>query len=126
MTYPGAPGIDYGDEFGMQGGNDPGCRGAVEWDAVGDGLVNVISELAALRRRHPALRTGDFAPVTASRHALAFERALGRARYVVAINRGRTRAVLDIGGSGTVVWGAGSHDDDRLVVPGRSAVIVRM
>ena len=126
MTYPGAPGIYYGDEFGMQGGNDPGCRGAVEWEAVGDGLVNVISELAALRRRHPALRTGDFAPVTASRHALAFERVLGRARYVVAINRGRTRAVLDIGGSGTVVWGAGSHDDDRLVVPGRSAVIVRM
>lgn len=128
MTYPGAPGIYYGDEFGMQGGNDPGCRGAVEWDQVGDrgGLADLISRLAALRRKHPALRTGDFAPVAASRHALAFQRSLGRARYVVAINRGRTRTALDVGGSGRLVWGEGSHADDRLEIPGRSAVIVRV
>ncbi len=32
MTYPGAPCIYYGDEIGLTGGKDPGCRKAFPWD----------------------------------------------------------------------------------------------
>src|SRR6476646_2550039 len=32
LTLPGAPCLYYGDEVGLTGGNDPGCRGAFPWD----------------------------------------------------------------------------------------------
>ena len=32
MLFPGAPAIYYGDELGMTGENDPGCRGGMTWD----------------------------------------------------------------------------------------------
>ncbi|MNJ47487.1 Neopullulanase [compost metagenome] len=32
-VYPGNPTIYYGDELGMTGENDPGCRGCMPWDS---------------------------------------------------------------------------------------------
>ncbi|MCZ4142629.1 alpha-glycosidase, partial [Escherichia coli] len=32
LTYPGVPCIYYGDEVGLEGGYDPGCRKCMEWD----------------------------------------------------------------------------------------------
>ncbi len=32
FAYPGAPAIYYGDEIGLVGGKDPGCRGAFLWE----------------------------------------------------------------------------------------------
>lgn len=36
MTFPGSPAIFYGDEIGLSGPNDPGCRMAMS-PAVWDG-----------------------------------------------------------------------------------------
>ena len=32
MCFPGSPAIYYGDECGMTGENDPGCRAGMVWD----------------------------------------------------------------------------------------------
>lgn len=32
LTYLGQPCIYYGDEIGMSGGGDPGCRGCMKWN----------------------------------------------------------------------------------------------
>ncbi|MDL0434625.1 MULTISPECIES: glycoside hydrolase family 13 protein [unclassified Niallia] len=32
FTFPGTPCIYYGDEIGLDGGSDPGCRKCMEWD----------------------------------------------------------------------------------------------
>jgi glycosidase len=56
----GAPMIYYGDEVGMRGENDPGCRGAMPWDE-GEweaGLLGHIRGLGRLRSGLPALRRG--------------------------------------------------------------------
>lgn len=134
LTFPGAPGIYYGDEFGLEGGDDPGCRGAVPWDEVDTPIRSrvTITDLTALRRRHPVLRTGEFAPVVAASHAVAYQRMAGRTRYLIGINRGEARTELDVGDRSTsgrstrATWGAGDLVGGRLRIEGRSAVIVRL
>jgi cyclomaltodextrinase len=127
MTFPGAPGVYYGDEIGLQGGDDPQCRGAMPWDRIGrkPSLIPTITELAALRRRSPALRLGEWAPLAATANAVAYERRLGRAGYVIGINRSTRAATLDVPGSSRTLWGSGEHRSGKLHIAGRSAVITR-
>lgn len=60
LLYEGAPMIYYGDEVGMTGPNDPGCRGGMIWDPKEQNLDLLAwhQKLIALRKKHPVLRTG--------------------------------------------------------------------
>ncbi len=62
FAYPGAPAIYYGDEIGLVGGKDPGCRGAFSWEETSwnTKLRNFIKSLINLRKQHTALRRGDY------------------------------------------------------------------
>jgi glycosidase len=62
FAYPGAPAIYYGDEIGLVGGKDPGCRGAFLWEESkwNIELFNLIKTMARLRKDHYALRRGEF------------------------------------------------------------------
>ena len=73
LTLPGAPCIYYGDEIGLDGGHDPGCREGMPWpdeaaeaggaapDAWDEAVFGAVQALVALRRRHAALRRGAWA-----------------------------------------------------------------
>lgn len=60
--YPGAPAIYYGDEIGLVGGKDPECRGAFLWEETmwNTELRKYLKALVALRKKHAALRRGDY------------------------------------------------------------------
>lgn len=61
MTSPGIPVLYYGDELGMEGGQDPDCRRPMEWDRVKSNPVfGYYRELIRLRHGITALREGDF------------------------------------------------------------------
>jgi glycosidase len=62
FAYPGAPAIYYGDEIGLTGGKDPGCRGAFPWDVNqwNIELYSYIKKLVEIRKGHPALRRGTY------------------------------------------------------------------
>ena len=61
FTYLGSPIIYYGDELGMEGGEDPDCRRPMRWDDVEDNPTRAhYQKLARLRAQLPALRTGRF------------------------------------------------------------------
>ena len=128
LTYPGAPGIYYGDELGMSGGHDPGCRGAMPWHELGEnaGIVDTISSLTALRRRTDALRIGEFRPVTAGPDTAVFERRHGKTRLLVGFNRGAESASLAVEEAGDTLWGEGTLQGGRLSIAARSAVIVAL
>lgn len=64
FTLPGAPMIYYGDELGLEGDNDPGCRGAMpadpaDWQPPNGDLTRPLIEL---RHANLALRRGDYTP----------------------------------------------------------------
>lgn len=62
FTYSGTPCIYYGDEIGMDGGHDPGCRKCMEWneDKQDKELFAFYQRIIKLRKAHSALRTGTF------------------------------------------------------------------
>jgi len=62
FTYIGSPMIYYGDEIGLEGGNDPDCRRSMPWDETqwNKEIYNLYRKLISLRKKHPALRTGSF------------------------------------------------------------------
>jgi neopullulanase len=96
MTFPGAPCIYYGDEIGMAGGRDPDCRGAFPWEQSRwrHDLRAFVKRCIALRRAHPALRTGTLVPLVADAGVYAFLRKQGDEEMVLAFNVSRGSRTL--------------------------------
>jgi alpha-glucosidase len=125
-----------------------GCRTPMQWDAsdkagFSDGdpwlplgkdhrQLNVENQradrtsiftlhrrLLALRRVHPALAIGDYRPMAATGDLLLFQRALGRERFVVALNLGAEPVELDFAKgevSGRLVLSTHGDRDGESVV----------
>lgn len=137
FTSPGAPCIYYGDEIGLVGGKDPGCRAAFPWEREGDwnrDLLETFTSLARLRREHPALRRGDYRVWHApdGGHLLIFEREYEGQRLVTAVNAGaeREQALLyreEVGSVWKAVWGEGEarpwHEIVRVSLPPRTGAV---
>ena len=93
FAYPGIAQVYYGDEVAMEGGDDPDCRRPMDWSPgpQGQAVREMVRALAATRRRHPALRTGELRLAAADDVAegLAFWRIEpGRDACLAALNRG--------------------------------------
>ncbi|HLK67482.1 MAG TPA: alpha-amylase family glycosyl hydrolase [Bryobacteraceae bacterium] len=124
LTARGIPMIYYGDEIGMQGGNDPDNRrdfpgGWKEdarnaFDAAGRSaeqqkLLSQLQRLTRLRAGSEALRRGQMADLLVDEHAYAFARVTTRERVVVVLNNGDQPATLHI-----PVGGVGISDGTML------------
>jgi glycosidase len=75
MTLPGAPLVYYGVELGMVGGFDPENRAPMRWDlnTEQNEQLRWFKSLVDLRTKLPALKFGDFIPLSTA-HAMAFMR----------------------------------------------------
>ena len=99
MSYPGAPTIYYGDEVGVNGGDDPYNRATFPWPDEGGqpdtALLARFKQLVAMRHAHPVLRRGSLeAPLIVGEHTIAWVRRLGTTTALVALNSGATAQVL--------------------------------
>ena len=135
MTMPGAPTIYYGDEIGLTGGYDPGCRAGMPWDRArwDMDLLDYVQATVHLRRAHPALRRGTYRTLLAEGESYAFERAYQAERLVVAFSTADQDVTLRIpfeasAGQPEVVFGSAqaSFDGDTLVlqIPPRSGIVI--
>lgn len=91
LAAQGAPMIYYGDEVGLEGENDPGCRAAMPWDTErwNIDLLEHIRGLIGLRTEHEAFRRGDQRVWALSDDAVAVARATDAGEQVVMlVNRG--------------------------------------
>jgi neopullulanase len=88
FTYPGAPTIYYGDEIGVDGAHDPDCRKSFPWEESkwDKNLHAYAKELIALRKKHPALRRGDYRRLWSANGTYAFSRNFDGRTFVVAVN----------------------------------------
>jgi glycosidase len=127
MAFPGAPGIFYGDEVGLEGAVDPISRGAFPWHPSPEAhpLYRHYASLARLRRLEPAMVRGEWRPLPSPGDLLSFERRGEGRRLAVVINRGRRRRI-ELPRSGRVVWGEATLDGRSLDIAGREAAIVRL
>ena len=90
LLFLGSPALYYGDEVGMEGGNDPGCRGGMRWEGGDRELLETARRFIAMRKEHPALRRGGYRCALAEdqRHLFAFERFCEEERALVIFNSG--------------------------------------
>lgn len=141
FTYIGTPTIYYGDEYGMQGGNDPDDRRTFDWAkaTLADPPVALAHELIAIRRRYTALRTGSFMTLGTddaddvymygrfdARHRIAVVLNAGASRQSVTVPVGELSmidgsTVKDLLSDATYVI---AHGEAKVAVPADSAVIL--
>jgi glycosidase len=88
FTGIGAPMVYYGDENGMSGENDPGCRRCMDWEPGNWDLTirDALKKLIALRHAHPALRDGSYEALLTFNGVYAYRRRLAEDRVVVITN----------------------------------------
>jgi neopullulanase len=139
MTYPGAPSVYYGDEIGLEGRHDPGCRGSFPWDERqwDHSLRDHVRRCIALRRAHPALRRGSFTWLFVGQGAVVYGRQLGGETLLVVLNNNRQPVTLgvpvarylDDGASLRDVWGESAFTVthgrvEGVRLPARSGVVL--
>ena len=86
-TLPGVPCVYYGDEAGMEGGEDPFNRGCYPWGREDVSLLEHYRALGALRRGAACFADGDFVPVSATLGCVAFARVRGESCALTIVNR---------------------------------------
>jgi len=83
LTFPGAPGLYYGDEIGLDQANsyddfcgDPMCRGTFPWEETkwNQEVRAWVKQLIQLKKTVRALRRGGLQPLEASEKLLAYKR----------------------------------------------------
>jgi len=99
MTYIGTPCIFYGDEIGLQGGDDPDCRGCMIWERQEQDreLFDFYKLLIGLRKSHEVLRSGSFRFLKAQPddRRIIYER-LGNGRhFTIWMNNTEERTVME-------------------------------
>lgn len=98
LTLTGAPCIYYGDEIGMEGDQDPYCRGSfpvdeADWDL---GMHAFVRGAIAMRHAHPVLRAGDFTKAGANGPAAAYVRSDATESLLIALNTADDPVTLEI------------------------------
>ncbi len=141
MTYPGAPSIYYGDEVGMEGPHDPGCRGGFPWDERNwdRDLRDFVRRCIALRKARPLLRWGDFTWLFVGHGVVAYGRRLADETLLVILNNGRRPVTLSLPVAGYLddgvslrdVWGDGTLSVTQgqvhgVRIPARAGVVMEV
>jgi glycosidase len=93
FTMIGVPMIYYGDEVGLSGGNDPGCRGCMPWQEQewNRDLRALYRRLARIRMVYPALRSASLTPLMTFNGVYAFVRSSNVEDVIVVLNPRQAR-----------------------------------
>ena len=128
LCFPGAPAIYYGDEIGMEGGEDPDNRRCFPWDeqAWDRELRTSVRRLVRLRTELDVLRRGSVRWSHAHGRSLAFLREQGADRLLIALNADRTGpAAVALEPGGWVDLLTNARSTHTVVVPPLGFALLR-
>jgi len=88
FCYVGVPYIYYGDEIGIDGGNDPQCRKCMVWEEEKQNteLYNLYKTMISLRKHNKALIYGGYKKLYCEDNIMVFERSHEGETLLIAIN----------------------------------------
>ena len=88
FCYQGVPYIYYGDEIGLNGADDPGCRKCMIWDVEKQNteLFTHYKTMISIRKHNKALIYGGYKTIYCKENVLVFERIYGEETLLIAIN----------------------------------------
>jgi len=88
FCYLGVPYIYYGDEIGLNGGEDPQCRKCMIWEKQKQNteLLNLYKTMISVRKNNKALIYGDYKKLYCKDNILVFERSYEGDSLIIAIN----------------------------------------
>ena len=98
-TFPGIAGIYYGDEIGLNGGNEPNNREAFPWNDEGSwdiNLQNYIREIMNIKSSNNILKYGNFQLLPNQNDAIVFRRALRDKSLLCIFNRSEDQKNIKI------------------------------
>lgn len=100
FTFPGVPGIYYGDEIRLNGHIETveGCRYPMEWneDMQNKDSFNMHRILAILKRKEKALQTGGFKVLYAQNYVVSYSRFTNEKAYIVVCSQELCPVTVDI------------------------------
>ncbi|MCD8205311.1 MAG: glycoside hydrolase family 13 protein [Clostridia bacterium] len=96
MTWPGAPGIYYGDEAGLVGWTDPDNRRTYPWGRENKELIEFHKNLILLRKRLSCLRKGSVKKLDAGNGYITYGRFDANDCCIVVINNTDNDIALNI------------------------------
>lgn len=98
LTFMGTPCLFYGDEIGLEGGDDPDCRKCMEWepDKQDRELFDFYRLLITLRKNNKALREGRFRFLQAEQgdRNLVYERLDDEKHFIIWMNNTEEKITL--------------------------------
>jgi cyclomaltodextrinase len=88
FCYQGVPYIYYGDEIGLDGGDDPQCRKCMVWDVENQNtdLFEHYRTMISLRKNNSALIYGGYKKLYSKDNVFIFERGHEDETLIIAIN----------------------------------------
>lgn len=124
FTLPGVPCIYYGDEAGIDGGEDPFNRGCYPWGNEDAELIEHYRFLGRLRKEHSVFESGEFVPVSAMLGCVAYERRNEKESIMTVANRNSHSIVYVLPEDGYKALTGGTVSGRELYLEKETAAIL--
>ena len=99
FLYIGVPYIYYGDEVGLDGGDDPDNRKCMIWDEKKQNreLFDFYKNMINIRKNNKVLINGDFEEVYCENNIIAFKRVLNKEEIICIFNNNDNSVLVNLG-----------------------------
>jgi len=127
VLLPGVPCVYYGDELGLEGGDDPDCRRTMpsELSSAQQSYLQLIRPILQMRATHRSLSHGDLAVEALRNRAFVISRSYDECTIRVAANAGHVAEefAVEHGNSWRSVTGARLSGSRHVVVPPKTLAV---